>query len=74
MSEKEYQLSPKQKMLGMALFARQVSKQGIMTILMVLENEEQVDDMSWYVGANPDAKEQELIAVAYQLVKEAHEK
>lgn len=73
MSEKKYELSQKQKALGFALYARSASKQTIATIMVVLENDEQVDDMTWYIGQNPQATEEELIAVAYQIVKEAHE-
>lgn len=69
----EYELSQKQKMLGMALFARHVSREKAAAILMVLEDDSQVDDLSWYMGQNPEASEDELLSVAYQLVKEAHE-
>ncbi len=68
-----YELSQKQKALGFALYAKKVSKQTMATVMMVLENDEQVDDMTWYIGQNPNATEEELIAVAYQIVKEAHE-
>lgn len=71
--DKQYELSQKQKMLGMALFARQVSREKTAAILMVLENDSQIDDLSWYIGQNPEADEDELLSVAYQLVKEAHE-
>ena len=67
------ELSQKQKALGFALYAKGVSKQTMATIMMVLENDEQIDDMTWYIGQNPKATEEELIAVAYQIVKEAHE-
>ena len=60
-------------MLGMALFARNVGKQTIAAIMMVLEDDGQVDDMTWYMGQNPQAAEEELLAVAYQIVKEAHD-
>lgn len=73
MSEKKYELSQKQKALGFALYAKRVSKQTMATVMMVLEDDEQVDDMTWYIGQNPNATEEELIAVAYQIVKEAHE-
>lgn len=73
MSDNEYQLSQKQKILGMALFARKVSKKTMTSIMMVLENDEQIDDMTWYIGQNPNATEEELVAVAYQIVKEANE-
>ena len=41
--------------------------------MMALENDEQIDDMTWYIGKNPKATDEELIAVAYQIVKEANE-
>lgn len=68
-----YQLSQKQKMLAAALYSRHASKQTALTILMVLENDEQIDDMTWYMSQNPTAGEEQLIAVAYQIVKDAHE-
>ena len=70
--EKQYQLSQKHKMLAAALFARQVSKEAMLSILMVLENDDQVDDMTWYMGQNPAADENQLIAVAYQIAKDAN--
>lgn len=73
MADKAYELSQKQKALGFALFAKKISKQGMASIMMVLENDAQIDDMTWYIGQNPNATEEELIAVAYQIVKEAHE-
>ena len=66
------ELSQKRKMLGMALQARRCSRQATMTILTVLENDDQIDDLVWYMGEHPKAGEGELIAVAYQLVKDAH--
>ena len=69
----EYALSDKQKMLGMALFARGVDRENIAAIMMVLENDEQIDDMTWYMGQNPQADARQLVAVAYQIVKEANE-
>ena len=66
------ELTQKQKMLGAALYARHSSKQTAATILMVLETDEQIDDMTWYMGEHPQASEEELIAVAYQLVKDAN--
>lgn len=74
MADNEYELSQKQKALGFALYAKQVSKQTMATVMMVLEDDEQIDDMTWYIGQNPDATEEQLIAVAYQIVKEAHGK
>ena len=73
MSDEKYELSQKQKALGFALYARKVSRQTMATVMTVLENDEQIDDMTWYMGQNPDATEEQLIAVAYQIVKEAHE-
>ncbi len=72
MSE-EYVLSEKQRILGMALKAHHVKRESIVTIMMALENDEQIDDMTWYIGKNPKATDEELIAVAYQIVKEANE-
>ncbi len=74
MSEQKYQLSQKQKMLAMALAARSLQKENVLAILMVLEGEDQIDDMVWYMSNNPSAKDAELVAVAYQLAKEAREK
>lgn len=74
MSGEEYQLSEKQRILGMSLYARRAKKESIATIMMVLEDDEQIDDMTWFIGQNPQASEEQLIAVAYQIVKEAHEK
>ncbi|MCM1437850.1 MAG: hypothetical protein NC131_01380 [Roseburia sp.] len=74
MSDNEYELSQKQKALGFALYAKHVSRQCMATVMMVLEDDEQIDDMTWYIGQNPQATEEQLIAVAYQIVKEAHEK
>ncbi len=73
MSDKDYELSQKQKALGFALYAKKASRQTMATVMMVLENDEQIDDMTWYIGQNPNATDEELIAVAYQIVKEAHE-
>ncbi len=66
------ELSQKTKMLGAALYARKCSKNAIVTIMMALENDDQIDDMTWYMGENPKAGDDELIAVAYQIVKDAH--
>ncbi|MGN0824429.1 MAG: hypothetical protein ACI4MB_05105 [Candidatus Coproplasma sp.] len=71
--EKKYQLSQKQKMLGAALFARRVSRDAMVSIMMVLENDEQIDDMTWYMGQNPNVDENQLVAVAYQIVKDANQ-
>lgn len=66
------ELTQRQKMLGSALYARNCSKQTAITIMMVLETDEQIDDMTWYMGEHPQASDEELIAVAYQLVKDAN--
>ena len=66
------ELTQKQKMLGAALYTRQCTKQATAIIMMVLENDDQIDDMTWYMGEHPQATEEELIAVAYQLVKDAN--
>lgn len=66
------ELTVKQKMLGAALYARHSSRQTAVTILMVLENDDQIDDLTWYMGEHPQASDDELIAVAYQLVKDAN--
>lgn len=60
-------------MLGMALYARGVDKANMAAILMVLQNDEQVDDLTWYMSQNPKADARQLVAVAYQIVKEANE-
>lgn len=73
MSEERYQLSQKQKMLAAALYARRVSRENSLAIMMALENDEQVDDMTWFMGQNSDATQEQLVAVAYQIVKDAHE-
>ncbi len=61
------------KMLAAALYTRKVDRANTLTIMMTLENDEQVDDMTWYMGQNPSASQEQLVAVAYQIVKEAHE-
>ena len=66
------ELTQKQKMLGTALYSRHCAKQTAITIMMVLENDEQIDDMTLYMGEHPQASDEELIAVAYQLVKDAN--
>ncbi len=73
MSEGKYNVTQKQKMLGAALFARRVSRENAINILMVLENDDQIDDMTWFMGQNPDATQEQLVAVACQIVKDAHE-
>lgn len=67
-------LSQKQKMLGAALYAHRVKRENIVTIMMVLDTEDQVDDMTWFIGQNPHATDEQLVAVAYQLKKESESK
>jgi hypothetical protein len=67
------ELSEKQKMLGAALFARHISKEATVYIMMLLDEEEDIDDLTWYMGQNPSATEKQLMAVASQLVKERRE-
>jgi hypothetical protein len=67
------ELTQKQKMLGSALFMHNVRKETAVYIMMVLEKEDDIDDMTWYLGQNPKASDEELIAVANQLVKESSE-
>ena len=66
------ELTEKQKMLGAALYTRHCAKQTTITIMLVLENDDQIDDMTWYMREHPQASDEELIAVAYQLVKDAN--
>jgi len=67
-------LTQKEKMLGMALYARGVDKPTMLSIMMVLQSEDEQDDMAWYMGQNPQATQNQLLAVAYQIAKEAKEK
>lgn len=73
MDGEEYKLSLKQKMLGIELYRRQAQKQTIAAIMTVLEGDEQIEDMMWFMEENPQATEEKLIAVAYQLAKEAND-
>lgn len=68
------ELSDKAKMLGFALHARGVSKQNVFVILMKLELDDEFDDMMWFMSENPDAPQEQLVAVALQLDKESREK
>lgn len=68
------ELNEKQKMLGFALKNKSVSKDAILNILYLLDTDDELEDMSWYMGQNPDATELQLVAVAYQLDKESREK
>lgn len=67
------ELSEKMKMLGTSLYLKKFSKQAMASIMLTLENDEQVDDMVWYMGQHPQAGEEELLAVAFQLVKDARD-
>lgn len=73
MGEEKYTISQKQKMLGAALYARRVSRENAVAILMALEDDDQVDDMTWYMGQNPQDTQEQLVAVAYQIAKDARE-
>lgn len=67
------ELREKQKMLGVALYMHHAKKQTTMEIMMLLETDDEIDDMTWYMGQHPKASDEELIAVARQLAKEAAE-
>jgi hypothetical protein len=64
------ELSAKQKMLGAALYMHHVKKETAVYILMLLDAEDDLDDMCWYMSQHPQATDNELIAVASQLDKE----
>lgn len=68
------ELSEKKKMLGFALYARKVSKDATFHILMTVDLDDEIDDLTWYMGQHPNASEEELYAVARQLDKESREK
>ncbi len=68
------ELTQKQKMLAVALFTRKIRKENTAAILMVLGSDDEIDDLVWYMGQHPQAMDEELVAVAYQLAKEAREK
>lgn len=69
----EYKISQKQKVLAAALYARGVKRENTVAVLMALEDDEQVDDMIWYMGQHVSAKDEELVSVAYQIAKDAKE-
>lgn len=73
MADNSSPLSQKQTMLAFALKARGVKRENCFNILMALDDDEQVDDLTWYMGENPNASEEELVAVAYQIVKDYKE-
>lgn len=68
------ELTQKQKMLVVALFTRKIRKENTAAILMVLNTDDEIDDLTWYMGQHPQAMDEELVAVAYQLAKEARGK
>lgn len=68
------ELTQKQKMLAVALFTRRVRRENTAAILMVLKTDDEIDDLTWYMGQHPQAMDEELVAVAYQLAKEARGK
>lgn len=68
------ELTQKQKMLAVALFTRKIRKENTAAILMVLNTDDEIDDLTWYMGKHPQAMDEELVAVAYQLAKEARGK
>lgn len=67
------ELTEKQKMLGFALKARGVGRENIVRIMMVLNTDDEIDDLTWYMGQNPTAPEEELLAVAYQLAQDTED-
>lgn len=67
------ELTQKQKMLGAALYMHHVRKETAVYIMMLLEKEDDMDDLTWYMGQHPTASDEELMAVANQLVKESNE-
>lgn len=68
------ELSPKKKMLGFALKGRGVGRDATLNILLLLDLDDELDDMSWFMGQHPEATEEQLVAVALQLDKESREK
>ena len=68
------ELTQKQKMLAVALFTRRIRRENTAAILMVLKTDDEMDDLTWYMGQHPQAMDEELVAVAYQLAKEARGK
>ena len=68
------ELTQKQKMLAVALFTRRIRRENTAAILMVLKTDDEIDDLTWYMGQHPQAMDEELVAVAYQRAKEARGK
>ena len=69
----EYRLSEQEMVLGMVLAKKKLSKKACVQIIMTLNGDDQVADMIWYIDEHPDAGEEELIAVAYQIAKDGEE-
>lgn len=67
-------LTDKEKKLGLALRDHGASKDAMIEILMHLTLYDELDDMAWFLGENPNADEDMLLRVAYQLDKESREK
>lgn len=67
-------LTDKEKKLGLALRDHGASKDAMIEILMHLTLDDELDDMAWFLGENPNADEDMLLRVAYQLDKESREK
>ncbi|MGN0817843.1 MAG: hypothetical protein ACI4L9_02635 [Candidatus Coproplasma sp.] len=68
------ELNDKQKLLGFALKNRGVGKESMINILYLLDTDDELEDMSWFMRENPNASEEQLVAVAYQLDKESRQK
>lgn len=67
-------LTDKEKKLGVALRDHGASKNAMIEILMHLTLDDELDDMAWVLGENPNADKDMLLRVAYQLDKESREK
>jgi hypothetical protein len=67
------ELSQKHKMLAAALYMHKAKKETAIYIMMLLDREQDIDDMTWYMSEHPNASDDELIAVARQLDKEYKE-
>ena len=44
------ELTQKQKMLAVALFTRRIRRENTAAILMVLKTDDEIDDLTWYMG------------------------
>jgi hypothetical protein len=67
------ELSQKHKMLAAALYMHKAKRETAICIMMLLDRDEDIDDMTWYMNEHPNATDDELIAVARQLDKESKE-